>query len=111
MLPDARPQAVGPHHRITVLAAPCLLELRHVAERSVDAPFAGGVRIGRDLEPLGFGPLDLAPDLRPAEEEALFGGEPVDGSDLLAAGAARGECFLQRDVGDGESAEIADVLA
>src|SRR6476660_8185970 len=64
--PDARTQAVRTDHGVAVLAAPRLLELGHVAERSVHAPLRRGVRIGGHLEPLGLGTLDLAPDLRPA---------------------------------------------
>ena len=67
------------------LARERLLELRHVRHRPVDAVLVRRVRVGRRLQPLGFRPRVLAPDLRPAEEHALLGREAVD----LARGSSR----------------------
>src|SRR5690348_5028362 len=109
--PDANAQTVGAHHGIPLLAAPGLSELRHVAERSVDAPLARRVRVRGDLEPLGFGSLDLAPDARVAEEEALLRGEAVDVRDRLTPGTLCRERFLEGGVGNRQAPEVADVLA
>src|ERR1700730_16131870 len=77
------PAGVLPLHRVPRLAAEGLLELGHVREAAVHAVAPG--RVGVDVRPhsralLG---LVLAPDLAPAEEEALLGGETVDESRLL----------------------------
>src|SRR5689334_24354936 len=45
-LPDPRSQRLRSHHRVAVFAAPRGLELRHVAERTVDAPFGRRMRVG-----------------------------------------------------------------
>src|SRR5690242_7885007 len=78
MSPDARAKRFRANHRVTILAAPRRFELRHVAQRPVHAPFRRRMRIRVDLRLCRGIALQLAPHLRPAEEESLFRGEAID---------------------------------
>jgi hypothetical protein len=64
------------------------------------------MRVGLQVLQLCFRPLQLTPDLRPGEEEPLLRREAVD---LRARPVA--ERLQQREGGDGEPAEVGDVLA
>src|SRR5437762_10000856 len=76
LLPDSALR--GADHGLAGLAAERLLELGHVRDDAVDAELAGGVRVDGDQHAIHFGAAGLAPDLAPAEEETLAGGEAVD---------------------------------
>src|SRR5947207_253039 len=105
-LPDARLQCGWPHHGVSNLASPRRPELWHVAEWPVDAPLRRRMRIGADEESQELRSIQLAPDLRPAEEEALFRSKAIDDGLWV-----RGEGALHRRVRDSGPAEIAHVLA
>src|SRR4029078_10853994 len=93
-------------HRIAILAAPRLLELGHVAQRAVDSPLGRRMWVRADQISQELRPIELAPDLRPTEEESLLGGEAVD--HRLRMG---GESAFHRRVRNREPAKVADVLA
>src|ERR1035437_2729189 len=105
-LPDAWQDRTRTHHRITSLAPPGCPELGHVAQWPIPPPFRWRVLVGTDLPTEELRPGDLAPHLRPSEEEALFRGEAVDLCARIIA-----ERALHRRVRNGESAEVSDVLA
>ena len=73
------------------------LEFRHVRDHAVDAVLIRGVRIGRRLQPFGFGPAALAPLLPPPEEQALFGGESVHRRRRGSGRAGPGQVGHQRE--------------
>src|SRR5471030_3119747 len=74
-LPDTRAGGGRTHHRVALLGAPGSLELRHVAERTIHPPLGRCMFIGVHEPPHELGAIDLAPHLRPAEEEPLLRGE------------------------------------
>src|SRR5216684_2451566 len=59
------------HHWLAFFAAEGLSKFRHIRKRSVAAESGQRVRVGVGHQPREFNPLVSAPDLRPAEEEAL----------------------------------------
>ena len=72
------------HHRLPRLAAPRLLELRHVLHHAVHAILPRRMRIGADLHPQIFRPLLLAPHPPESQEEALLRREAVDALPFLS---------------------------
>src|SRR5689334_10846410 len=106
-LPDVRLQAVGAHHVVPGLAPPGPRELRQVRERAVDSPPGWRMGIGGGARAGFLGSDLLAPEVRPREEEALLGGEPVDQRrPRLPRHRA-----LHGFVGDLDAAQVGDVLA
>src|SRR6267378_1230607 len=93
-------------HRIAFPDAEGVVERLEVHQRPDGADRPG--RMGIDDDPLTKLVLaDVrAPHLRPREEEALLGREPVDELPLLA-----GERALQGLEGEARAAEVGDVLA
>src|SRR3954468_4196163 len=105
-LPDARAVGVGTDHWIAILASPRCLELGHVAQWSVHPPLGRRMRIRAHQIPQELRPIELAPHLRPAEEEALLGSKSVDHRLRM-----RRQRALHRRISDCQTAEITDVLA
>src|SRR3712207_2656770 len=77
-----------------------------VAERRERPDHARRVRTGGELLTQRVVAEHRAPHLRPSEEEALVAGEAVDHRSLAAT-----ERVAIGFVGDGETAEVADILA
>src|SRR6478609_7476238 len=102
---DAHPVVGRQPHAVALADAERLVELAEVAG-GVGAQVHRAVRV-EGQQPLGLLPAgDAAPDLRPAQEEALLPRVAVDlGGRLVAERDAVG------GVADGEPAEVADVLA
>src|SRR6478735_7274034 len=102
---DAHPVVGRQPHAVALADAERLVELAEVAG-GVGAQVHRAVRV-EGQQPLGLLPTgDTAPDLRPAQEEALLPRVAVElGGRLVAERDAVG------GVADGEAAEVADVLA
>src|SRR6266851_5194052 len=65
------------HHRLALLATKGLCKLRHVRKRSVAAESGQRMRVGVSHQSRVLDPLVGAPDLRPAEKEALLRSKSV----------------------------------
>src|SRR5260221_6506070 len=104
--PDLRAVLGLAPHRVPFLDAEGVVERLEVHQRADGADGAGRVGIGGKLLAQGILAHVGAPHLRPREEEALLGREPVDELFLLA-----GDRALERFVGEARAAEIGDVLA
>src|SRR6478672_13492076 len=106
-LPDDRANCVGANHRITRFTAKRGGKLGHVGHRTIHAPSARCVRIRKNTLLLVLRRDVLSPDLGPGEEETVFGRESVDQSGT----GLSGQSFLERSVGNVQSAEVANVFA
>src|SRR3954454_10598494 len=82
--PDRTPLRGFADHLVAVGAVVGLPELGHVLHGAVHAERALRVRVGERAAGRFLRRHVLAPHLREAEEEALLGGESVDGLALLA---------------------------
>src|SRR5713101_9721098 len=95
------------HHRLALFAAEGLCKLRHIRKRSVAAEPGQRVRVCVGHQPRVFDPLVCAPDLRPAEEEALLGSKAV----FFRRPRFSCKGFFIRRVGDRQTAQVGDALA
>jgi len=66
------------HHRHSLLAAECLLELRHVRHGAVHTEAWDSVRVGLGIEALDFRSGVFTPDLTKTKEELLLFVEPAE---------------------------------
>src|SRR5688572_27111222 len=82
--PDRAAPVRGARHLPAVRAVPCVLELGHVLNREVHACGSRRMRIRQRPPPPLLGRHRLAPHLREAEKEALFGRVAVEGDAWLA---------------------------
>src|SRR5258706_910851 len=103
-LPDAARRRF--HHRLARLACERFLKFRHVLDDAVHTELAGGVFVALRLRARVFIGLIGAPDLRPAQKEALFRCESVALGRNLAA-----QCIHQRHVRDPHAAVVGRVFA
>src|SRR5215203_1445340 len=69
---------IASDHFVVLFAAEGFGKFGNVGNRSVDAVARVRMRVGQNLLALEFGRRFRCPDLRPAEEESLFGRETVD---------------------------------
>src|SRR5665213_1739528 len=103
------------HHGLTDVAAEGLAELVEVLHGALDAPLAGGVRVGLRLVDGSLRRHRAAPDLREAEEEPLVRGVAVAlAVDVTRLGLRRalvGNGLHQRLVGDADACVVGGVLA
>src|SRR5712692_648910 len=75
-LPD--PACVVPHHRRIGLAMEGVAELRHIRGDSIHAPLAWGMGIHSYPHSRELVGAVVAPHVRPAQEEALLGGQAIN---------------------------------
>src|SRR4029077_957696 len=107
--PDLHPFVFRPNHWRVVGNVKCLLKLRHVLKRSIYAKLRRRMRIGGESQLLVFVANLRPPNRGERHEEALFRREAVDlFVALLWMFVQR---FLQRGVGEFDSADISDVFA
>src|SRR5690606_24042052 len=103
---DPHPVFRGDVQRVAFLDAEGVVPGVDVAQRGEGTNVARRVGAVDQLLAQGVVAPQGAPHLRPAQEQALFAGEAVDHRGRLAA--ERAAVGLQ---GDGQAAEVADVLA
>src|SRR5947207_3897367 len=92
-------------HGLAGLAAPGLLELRHVLHYAVHAVFTQRMRVGERKQTRDLVGLVLAPDLSPAQEQSLFRREAINFFRLFARYGG-----FQRHVSDTKAAVVRGVL-
>src|SRR5580693_442940 len=101
---------VRAHHGLSGLAAPSLLEFRHVLYHAVDAILPGRVRVDADPHTRELGTLLLAPHSSESQEEALFRSVAVDLLSLFA-GLVIGDHMFERHQCDARATIVGRVLA
>src|SRR6266446_3133869 len=85
------------HHGTLVWNSKSLRKLRQITERSVDPKFRRAVRIDLQEEAARLPTSIVSPNLRPREEESLFGCEFIDLLVLLSCGLSP-QCFFQSGI-------------